>query len=90
VIAATSWPDAAVAIAGIALVVIITVALIAAVASTIRARMSIQREAAYRQLADDSIASQKRISDQMERAIAEIGELRDRIGELERMLKTVE
>jgi len=26
----------------------------------------------------------------MERAIAEIGELRDRTGELERMLKTVE
>jgi hypothetical protein len=90
VIAETSWPDAAVAIAGISLVIIIAVALIAAVASTIRARMSVQRETAYRQLADDSIAAQNRTSDQLERAIAELGELRTRTGELERLLKTVE
>ena len=40
-IAATSWPDAAVAIAGVLLALSIIVALIWAVASTLRARMSI-------------------------------------------------
>lgn len=89
-IAETSWPDAAVAIAGIALVIAVAVTIIVSVSSTVRARMSVQREQAYRQLADDSIAAQNRTSDQLERAIAELTELRARTGELERMLKTVE
>jgi hypothetical protein len=90
VIAATSWPDAAVAIAGIALVIAVAVTIVVTVGSTVRARMSVQREQAYRKLADDSIAAQNRTSDQLERAIAELTELRARTGELERMLKTVE
>jgi hypothetical protein len=81
--AATSWPDAAVAIAGVVLVLAVSVAVIAAVASTLQARMSVQREVAYRKLAEDSAAA-------MNRTATELGELRSRTGELERLIKTVE
>jgi hypothetical protein len=86
----TSWPEAAIAIAGIVLVIAVIVTLIVSVASTLRARMSVQREAAYRKLAEDATAAQHRTADQLERAIAELTELRTRTGELERMLKTVD
>jgi hypothetical protein len=89
-IAATEWPDAAVAIAGVFLVIAVAVTLIVSVAATFRARMSVQREIAYRKLAEDSAAAQHRTADQLERAIAELGELRARTGELERVLKAVE
>lgn len=89
-IAGTSWPDAAVAMTGVLLVLSIAVALIVAVASTLRARMSVQRETAYRKLAEDSTAAQHRTADQLERAIAELGELRSRTGEIERLIKAVE
>jgi flagellar biosynthesis/type III secretory pathway M-ring protein FliF/YscJ len=89
-IAATSWPEAAVAMAGVLLVLSVAVALIVSVAATIRARMSVQRELAYRKLAEDSTAAQHRTADQLERAVAELGELRSRTGELERLIKAVE
>jgi hypothetical protein len=82
-IAATAWPDAAVAIAGVVLVLAVSVAVIAAVASTLQARMSVQREVAYRKLAEDSAEAQNRTADAL-------GELRSRTGELERLIKTVE
>jgi flagellar biosynthesis/type III secretory pathway M-ring protein FliF/YscJ len=89
-IAATSWPEAAVAMAGVFLVLAVAVALIVSIASTVRARMSVQRELAYRKLAEDSAAAQHRTADQLERAIAELSELRTRTGELERLIKAVE
>jgi flagellar basal body-associated protein FliL len=89
-IAATSWPEAAVAMGGILLVISVAVALIVSVGSTIRARMSVQREAAYRKLAEDATAAQHRTADQLERAIAELGEIRTRTGELERIIKAVD
>ena len=82
-IAATAWPDAAVAIAGVVLVLAVSVAVIAAVASTLQARMSVQREVAYRKLAEDSAAAQNRTA-------AELGDLRARTGEIERLIKAVE
>jgi len=89
-IADTSWPDAAVAMAGVLLVICVAVALIVSIAQTVRARMSVQRETAYRKLAEDSTAAQHRTADQLERAVAELGELRSRTGELERLIKAVE
>ena len=56
---------------------------------TWRARMSVAREAAYRQLADDSVRAQERTADRLERALAELTELRQRTTEMERMLKEV-
>jgi hypothetical protein len=89
-IAETSWPDAAVAMTGVLLVLSVVVTLIVAVAATLRARMSVHREAAYRKLAEDSTAAQHRTADQLERAIAELGDLRSRTGEIERLIKAVE
>jgi hypothetical protein len=87
---ATQWPEASIAIAGIVLVIAVVVMLIWQGSATIRARANIQREEAYRKLADDSVAAQRRTADQLERAVAELGELRSRTGELERLIKTVE
>ena len=87
---ATEWPEAAIAIAGIVLVIAVVVVMIWQGAATVRARANVQREEAYRKLAEDSVAAQRRTSDQLERAVAELGELRLRTGELERLIKTVE
>jgi len=87
--AGTPWSDAVIALAGILFVLTIAVAVILSIASTVRARTSIQREAAYRKLADDSVAAQHRTADQLERTVAELTELRTRTGEMERVLKEV-
>ena len=86
----TQWPDAAIAITGILLVIAIAVVVIWQAAAVVRARTAIQREQAYRTLAEESAAAQRSTADQLERAVAELGELRSRTGELERMIKSVE
>ena len=48
-LAATSWPDAMVAVAGIALITVITVVVVIQLAATWRARVSVAREDGYRQ-----------------------------------------
>jgi hypothetical protein len=52
--AATSWPDAAVAIAGVALVGTVIVTVVWQTLSTWRARITVAREQAYRRLAEDT------------------------------------
>jgi hypothetical protein len=52
--ASTSWPDAAIAIAGIALVGTIAVAVIWQALSTWRTRIAVGREEAYRRLAEQT------------------------------------
>ena len=86
----TQWPEAAIAIAGVLLVLAVTVALIWSVAATVRARVIVQREEAYRKLAAESAPAQSRIADQLELAVAELGALGSRTSELERLIKTVE
>jgi hypothetical protein len=86
----TEWPEAAIAIAGILLVIAVTVALIWQVAATVRARAIVQREEAYRKLAEESVDSQRRTADQLERAVTELSSLGTRTSELERLMKTVE
>ena len=51
--AETSWPDAAIAIAGIALVGAVSVVLVWQTLETWRARMAATREAGCRRLAED-------------------------------------
>jgi hypothetical protein len=52
--ASTSWPDAAVAIAGIALVASVTVVVVWQALATWRTRIAVAREAAYRALAEQT------------------------------------
>ena len=86
----TQWPEAAIAIAGVLLVLAVTVALIWSVATTVRARVIVQREEAYRKLAADSVDAQRQTADQLERAVAELSSLGSRTSELERLIRTVE
>jgi len=50
----TSWPDAAIAIAGIALVASISIIVVWQALATWRARIAVSREGAYRKLAEQT------------------------------------
>lgn len=86
----TDWPEAAIAIAGIALVTIIVVAVLWQVFSTWRARMSVAREEGYRKLAEEVTDAQAKTATGLEATARELTDLRERVAELERMLKEVE
>lgn len=68
--AATSWPDAAIAIAGIALVTAVAVIVVQQGLATWRTRISTTREEAYRKLS--------------EQTLQELVEINERLAELER------
>ncbi len=87
--AGTSWPEAAIPIAGIALVAAITIVVTVQLFATWRARMSVAREDGYRQLAEQATQAQDRTAHVLERTTAELTALRERTSELERMLKEV-
>ena len=84
-----TWPEAAVSIAGIVLVIAVVVVAIHQIFATARARMSVQREAAYRQLAEEATAAQRQAAERLEQAAADLAEVRARTAELERILKEV-
>ena len=87
--AGTPWSDAAIAIAGILFVLAIAVAVI----SRSRPRPARGCRSSARALTASSptthVAAQHRTADQLERAVAELTELRTRTGEMERVLKEV-
>ena len=87
--AATSWAEASIAIAGIVFVMVVASVLIWQIFSTGRTGLSAKRENAYRKLAEESTEAQERTADTLEKAVAELAELRGRTAELERMLKDV-
>jgi len=89
-----SGPEAAIAIVS-TIAVFLTVTIIICVVvwqifATARARMSVAREEAYRQLAEESAQALDRTAAELERHTAAVDELRARTAELERMLKEVE
>lgn len=57
---------------------------------TWRARAAVSREDAYRKLAEDISASQTRSADDLARTRAELTDIRERLAEIERMLREVE
>lgn len=63
----TSWPEAAIAIAGIALVASVAVVVVWQALATWRARMAVTREEAYRKLAEQTARElheiQERVAD---------------------------
>jgi hypothetical protein len=90
IVAATTWADATVAVAGIALVASIVVVIIWQISLTGRAAMSIKREQAYKALAEESAEHQHVIATELEKTSSELSQLRKQTAELERMLKEVE
>jgi len=83
------WPLAIFLVGFFTCIATVLVVIIWQIFMTYRARMSIARESAYRQLADDAVRAQERTADRLERAAADLSELRQRTAELERMLKEV-
>ena len=85
----TSWPEAAIAIFGILFVTTVITVVVWQIFGTWRARMSVAREAAYRQLAEETTAAQRRMTESVERVAGKLSELRIRTTEVERLLKEV-
>lgn len=84
-----AWPEAMVAIAGIAFVTIVAAVVLVQVFGTWRARMSVAREEAYRQLAEESAAAQRLAGEGLERTADKLEALERRTAQLERLLKEV-
>jgi hypothetical protein len=90
IVAASDWPDAAIALAGIAFITIVVTVLIWQIFATGRTGLSAKRESAYRKLAEEATELQRSTVEALGRATSELGDLNRRTAELERMLKEVE
>jgi F0F1-type ATP synthase membrane subunit b/b' len=86
---ATSWPEAAIAIAGILFITTVIVAGAWQIFATWRTRMIVAREDAYRKLAEDATSAQRQTAERLETAAQELAQLRQQTAELERVLKEV-
>jgi len=84
-----TWPEATVAVGGIALVTAIVVVAIWQVFASWRARMSVAREDAYRKLAEDSAGSQHRMVEQQEAMATDIASLKSKVDGIEKLLREV-
>jgi hypothetical protein len=96
-LAATSWPEAAVAIAGIAMVAIIVSVILWQVFATGRTSIQSRREGEYQKLVEDLAAVQRETTEELQRANealaqlrAQTQELRNALEEVDRVLKAVE
>jgi hypothetical protein len=72
------WPEAAVAIAGIALVTSVVVVALWQLLETWRTRLAGSREAEYRRLAEQSVEAQARTTAALEQALDELRRTRAR------------
>jgi Na+-transporting methylmalonyl-CoA/oxaloacetate decarboxylase gamma subunit len=87
---ATTWPDALLGTAGIALVTVVLSVLIWQILATGRTGLSARREKAYQALAEEATRAQRQTAEELERTSAELAQLVARTSELERLLQAVE
>lgn len=91
--AATNWPEAIVALSAIVTGTLMVTVIVTVVAwqlfSSWRARMSVAREQAYQQLAQEAVAAQRAASEGLRAVADDLAELRERTAEIERMLREV-
>ena len=73
-----NWPEAAIAIAGIALVGSVIIVAVWQLLATWRTRMVGSRETEYRMLAEQSLEAQTRTAAALEQVLAELRGLRER------------
>lgn len=73
-----NWPEAAVAIAGIALVGSVVIVALWQLLATWRTRMLGARETEFRRLAEQSLAAQERLAARLEQVLAETCDLHER------------
>ncbi|HSL64822.1 MAG TPA: hypothetical protein VK874_09205 [Gaiellaceae bacterium] len=88
-VAATSWPDAIVAVAGVLGVFGLIAVIVWQVLATGRVSIATKREQAYKELAEEAAEAQARTAARLTELVSEVQELRVRATELERMLKEV-
>ena len=79
----------------IPITIFLTIAVITCVAiwqifETRRAKMSVAREEGFREIAEQGNQTQKLTADRLATIASELGDLKVRTGELERLMKTVE
>ena len=86
----TSWPDAAIAIAGILFITTVIVAAAWQIFATWRTRMLAAREDAYRKLAEEATSAQRQTAERLDRAVEELAQLRQQTNELHRVLTEVD
>lgn len=83
------WPEAFIAVGGIAMITIIVAVAIWQLLASWRARMSIAREEAYRRLAEETAQNQQRLIDQQQRIAEDLTTLNNRIAGIEKVLQEV-
>lgn len=72
------------------IVSVIIIVVIIQVFSTTRARMSITREESYHKLAEESVVSNKKTTEEVEKMSAELVEIKNRLISIEKILREVE
>lgn len=86
----TEWPDAMIALGGIAMVTIIVAVVVWQLLASWRARMSLAREDAYQKLAEESAQMQKTMADDQRRMAEQLDSVNTRLASIERILQQVE
>jgi Na+/phosphate symporter len=89
-VAENTWPDAAIAIAGIAFVFGLVMLAFWQIAATWRARMTVAREEAYRRLAEEATQAQRRTADSLAQAVEELARIGQSTADMQRLLREVE
>lgn len=84
-----SWPEAAIAVAGIVFVTVVVAVAIAQVLGTVRARAAVTREGAYQRLAAQATEAQQATAERLEQVATDLANLRARTIEVERLLTEV-
>jgi chromosome segregation ATPase len=90
ILAVTDWPEAAIAIAGIAFVTIVTSVLIWQAFSTGKLGLAKRHDKEYRKLVDELSAVQRETTTELQKANDALAQLRGQIAELEQGLKEVD
>jgi hypothetical protein len=84
------WPEAMIAVGGIAMITIIVVVSIWQIFLSWRAKMSVAREEAYRSLAETSTAAQQALSEQQHRMSEDLTAVSQRLANIEHILQQVD
>jgi predicted negative regulator of RcsB-dependent stress response len=90
ILAVTEWPEAAIAIAGIAFITIVLSVLIWQIFSTGKLGLAGRHDKEYRKLVDELSAVQRDTTAELQKANDALAHLRAQIAELEQGLKEVD
>ncbi len=91
VLAATEWPEAAIAIAGIAMVtIVVSIAIWHLFATGVAGWLAGKREGQYKKLVEDLTAVQRDTTAELQKANDALAQLRSQVEDIEHGLKEVD